>query len=111
GNKNAGAIYYCTSTDNGTHWSAPRFLHTDTSRSYGRSFFDVAKLADGEVGAIWLDGRLGNQEKGLALFFARTESGKGFGRDTCLDKNTCECCRTEIITDGMGRIHMAYRSI
>jgi len=110
-NKYAGAIYYCSSEDNGNHWSEPRFLHTDTSRTYGRSFFDVARLADGEVCAVWLDGRFGEEEKGSALFFSRTEKGEGFARDTCLDKNTCECCRTEILTDQSGRIHIAYRGI
>src|SRR5690606_1723917 len=53
----------------------------------------------------------GDAEKGSALFFARTTSGKGFGEEICLDKNTCECCRTEILNDQEGGVHIAYRGI
>lgn len=107
----ASAIYYTLSTDDGQTWKAPQFIHSETSQNYGRSFFNLNTLADGEVGAIWLDGRFGESEKGSALFFARTENGQGFGMDTCLDKNTCECCRTEILKDENGGIHIAYRGI
>ena len=110
-NPYAGAIYYSFSDDGGKHWSEARFLHTDTVHAYGRSFFDIAALKDGELGAIWLDGRYGKTIKGSALFFARTEKGMGFAPDTCLDKGTCECCRTDILTDDAGNIHLAYRSI
>jgi hypothetical protein len=74
----AGAIYYSMSENEGKSWSDARFLHSDTSHTYGRSFFDVAKLIDGELGAVWLDGRYGKSIKGSALFFSRTEKGKGF---------------------------------
>ena len=110
-NPYAGAIYYSFSGDGGKNWSEARFLHTDTLHVYGRSFFDITTLKDGELAAIWLDGRYGKSIKGSALFFARTEKGKGFAQDTCLDKGTCECCRTDILTDNAGTIHLAYRSI
>lgn len=107
----ASAIYYTLSKDEGKSWTEPQFIHTETSQDYGRSFFSISTLADGEVAAIWLDGRFGDAEKGSALFFARTENGEGFGDEVCLDKNTCECCRTEILTDQQGGIHIAYRGI
>lgn len=107
----AGAIYYSFSVDDGKRWSEARFLHTDTTHTYGRSFFDIATLKDGELGAIWLDGRYGRSIKGSALFFARTEKGMGFAQDTCLYKGTCECCRTDILADSAGNVHLAYRSI
>lgn len=110
-NPYAGAIYYSISKDQGLNWSAARFLHSDTAHTYGRSFFDVARLKDGELGAIWLDGRYGKNSKGSALFFARTTAGKGFAADTCLTKGTCECCRTAIFSDEQGNIHLAYRNI
>ncbi|WP_316836289.1 sialidase family protein [Pedobacter nutrimenti] len=110
-NPYAGAIYYSMSADNGKNWTKETFLHSDTSHTYGRSFFDLAILKDGEVASIWLDGRFGKSIKGSALFFSRTEKGKGFGLDTCLDKGTCECCRTDILSDSAGQIHLAYRSI
>nr|WP_162988929.1 sialidase family protein [Pedobacter schmidteae] len=110
-NPYAGAIYYSISTDNGQKWSDALFLHSDTAHTYGRSFFDLARLKDGELGAIWLDGRYGKTIKGSALFFARTEKGKGFATDNCIDKGTCECCRTAILVDEAGNIHLAYRNI
>ena len=107
----AGAIYFSTSSNDGKNWSAPQFLHSDTTHAYGRSFFDIARLNNGEVAAIWLDGRFGKTITGSSLFFSRTEKGKGFGRDICLYKGTCECCRTDLLTDNKGNIHIAYRSI
>ncbi len=110
-NPYAGAIYFSMSSDQGRTWTDPEFLHSDTAHSYGRSFFDVSKLRNGEVGAVWLDGRLGKSEKGSALYFSRTEPGKGFGADKLVDKSTCECCRTALLTDGKGNLHVAYRKI
>lgn len=107
----AGAIYYSSSSDEGRTWSAQRFLHSDTAHSYGRSFFDVSALKDGQIAAVWLDGRYGKSIKGSALFFARTSAGKGFDRDSCLDKGTCECCRTDLLLDKSGNLHLAYRKI
>ncbi|WP_432709986.1 hypothetical protein [Pedobacter sp.] len=107
----AGAIYYTVSLDHGKTWARESFLHTDTSHHYGRGFFDVTTLTDGELAAIWLDGRFGKTVKGSTLFFARTEKGKGFVQERVLDKGTCECCRTNILKDAAGNIHVAYRSI
>ena len=109
-NSFAGAIYYSVSTDNGKNWSAEEIIHSDTSQNTSHSFFDITTLKDGEVAAIWLDGRYSTSEEGSALFFAKTQ-GNIFGMDTLLDKNTCECCRTDILSDDMGNIHIAYRGI
>lgn len=110
-NPYAGAIYYCLSGDFGKTWSDPAFLHSDTLHHYGRGFFDLARMADGEIAAVWLDGRLGRTEKGSALYFNRTAAGKGFGIDRLVDKNTCECCRTELLADQEGALHVSYRKI
>jgi len=107
----AGIVCYSTSTDHGRNWSSEKIIHSDTSQNVGHSFFDIATLKNGEVAAIWLDGRFGKAEKGSALYFAKTKNGKEFGMDTLLDKNTCECCRTEILADDNGNIHIAYRGI
>lgn len=107
----AGAIYYSLSADGGKNWENPKFLHSDTSRAYGRSFFDLATLKNGEIAAVWLDGRFGKTLKGSALFFAATEKGQGFTTEKCLQKGICECCRTDIICDEEGNIHIAYRDI
>ncbi|HMI02210.1 MAG TPA: hypothetical protein VK541_07000 [Pedobacter sp.] len=110
-NPYAGAIYYSFSADGGKNWSDQQFLHADTSHAYGRSFFDITALKNGELAAVWLDGRFGKKIKGSALYFNRTVKGAGFGLDSCLDKGTCECCRTDLLCDDKGNLHLAYRSI
>lgn len=110
-NPYAGALYYTMSADKGKTWAMPQFLHSDTSHAYGRGFFDLAPLKNGEVAAVWLDGRFGKKITGSALFFAATERDAGFGKERCVAKGTCECCRTDIQTDDRGDIHIAYRNI
>jgi hypothetical protein len=107
----AGAIYYTLSADHGKTWSTSRYLHTDTTHQVGRSFYDITTLKDGELAAVWLDGRFGKALKGSALYFARTEKNRGFTADSCLYKGTCECCRTTLLQDNDGNLHIAYRSI
>jgi len=106
----AGAIYYSISKDQGTSWSPARFLHTDTAHHYGRQFFDLATLGNGEVGAVWLDGRDSTIE-GSTLFFAATIPDGGFGSETVVHRGTCECCRTDLLVDDAGHLHVAYRSL
>lgn len=106
----AGGIYYTLSGDGGNSWTSPRFLHTDTARHYGRQFFDLARLANGEVGAIWLDGR-DTAQHGSTLFFASTSPGNGFDLETVIHRGTCECCRTDLLVDRSGQLHIAYRSL
>ena len=110
-NPYAGAIFYSVSSDKGKSWSTEAFLSSDTSREYGRNFFDVGRLKNGEIAAIWLDARFGRSEKGSALFFATSRRGKGFLGDICLSKSTCECCRTDLHIGSDGTINIAYRSI
>jgi hypothetical protein len=107
----AGAIYFMSSADKGKTWTRPEFLHSDTAHAYGRGFFDLARLRDGQLAAVWLDGRFGKSIQGSALFFATTAGTSGFGADKCLEKGTCECCRTDLLTDAAGNLHLAYRSI
>lgn len=107
----AGAILYTTSADQGKTWSAERYLHSDTSHTYGRGFFDLARMKNGEIAGIWLDGRYGKADTGSALFFAITTKGKGFKNEKCIDRHTCECCRTDLLAGNDGNLHIAYRSI
>lgn len=106
----AGGILYSMSEDEGKSWSEPRYLHSDTSRHYG-SFFDLAALPGGEIGAVWLDSRYGKADTGSALFFSRTEKNQGFTGERLVHKNTCECCRTDLLCDQAGVLHLAWRSI
>ncbi|HUH32444.1 MAG TPA: sialidase family protein [Daejeonella sp.] len=107
----AGAILYSTSANQGKSWSEAQYLHSDTSHTYGRSYFDLARMKNGEIAAIWLDGRYGKADTGSALFFASTAKGKGFANEKCIDRSTCQCCRTELLASNDGKLHIAYRRI
>lgn len=112
-NRFAGALYYTQSFDGGKDWTVPKYLHVgDTTIGKSRSFFDLERLANGEIGAIWLDSR--NTKKrgdGSSLFFAKTKKRDGFLSDKTIGTSTCECCRTDIYLDDAGSIHVAYRDI
>jgi hypothetical protein len=110
-NRFAGSILYTQSFDGGKTWAEEAYLHSDTSRNVGRGYFDLATLADGEVGAIWLDGRYGKASKGSALFFAKTVDHEGFGEDKDIGESTCECCRTDLYVDKEDRLNIVYRDI
>src|SRR5690349_10239237 len=80
-NKFAGSILYTQSFDHGKTWTKEKYLHTDTLREYGRSYFDIVTLADGEIGAAWLDGRNKTGNDGTSLYFSKTKNKEGFQRD------------------------------
>lgn len=110
-NKYAGSILYAQSFDNGANWTKAKFVHSDTLKDNSRSFFDVVMLPDGEVGAVWLDGRLRLGSEGSSLYFARTKGHEGFQRDQPIGHTVCQCCRTDISTDPRGNVHIIYRDI
>ncbi len=109
-NRFAGAIYYTQSFDDGLNWTKPQYLHADTTQGIGRSFFDIAVLPDGEIGAIWLDGRK-KRKDGSSLFFAKTKEKIGFQNEIEIAKKTCQCCRTEIYVDQQKNISISFRKI
>lgn len=111
GNPFAGSVYFTLSGDGGSSWIKFPYLHSDTLPDYGRGYVDMATLADAKVGTECPDGRFAAADTVSAIFFACTEKGKGFGPDRQAGESTCECCRTEILTDTAGRIHVAYRDI
>lgn len=113
-NRFAGALFYTQSFDGGNQWTEANYLHVgDTTLGLSRSFFDLATLPDGEVGAIWLDSRLTKERgDGSTLFFAKTTGKKGFVKDQPIAYHTCECCRTDLFVDkNTNHIHIAYRDI
>jgi hypothetical protein len=110
-NKYAGAIFYVQSFDGGVSWTKAKFIHSDTLEDNSRSYFDVAMLPDGEVGAVWLDGRLRLGSEGSSLFFAKTKGHEGFQGDKQIGETVCQCCRTDISTDPKGNVHVIFRDI
>jgi len=109
-NRFAGAIHYIQSFDDGQNWTSAHYLHGDTTSGIGRNFFDITTLPDGEVGAIWLDGRK-KSRSGSTLFFAKTKEKEGFINEIEIAEKTCQCCRTDIYVDAHQNINVAYRDI
>ena len=101
-------LLYVYSKD-GRNWSNPDYVQSDRNPSKSHSFSRTVRLADGEIGVVWLDEKL--TSKGRSVKFAKTSAGKGFGEPKIIDKQACECCRIEAITDSKGILHVFYRDI
>lgn len=110
-NKYAGSILYCQSFDQGRTWTKEKYLHSDTLVSNSRSFFDIATLPDGEIGAVWVDSRFKSGKEGSALFFTKTKGEQGFEPDHQIGETVCECCRTDLYVDPKNKVHVIYRDI
>jgi len=110
-NKYAGAIYYVMSDDQGRTWTAENFLHNDTVAGRSRSYFDIERLPDGEVGASWLDIKLNDDTGGRSVRFAKTSEKKGFTNEVLVDSSACQCCRLDVYQDIAGQVNIAYRGL
>lgn len=108
-NDRASQVKYQVSRDEGNTWSTPNRVHSDNSPGKGHSFFDVALLPDGEIGAVWLDTAL--IEGGRSILFAKTNSKNQFGKESVVDSLACQCCRTALYADPSGLISVVYRDI
>lgn len=106
-----GAIYYATSINRGQSWSEKQKLVLDPT-STSQSFFDIAQLADGELGLSWLDNRKLHKDKpGQTLYFAKTGVSNVFNHETPLEGSVCQCCRTDIEVAENGNIKVAFRNL
>jgi hypothetical protein len=110
-NKYAGAIYYRVSGDNGKNWLPEKFLHSDTISGRSRSYFDIERLSNGEIGAAWLDVKLDKETGGRSVRFASTEGSISFGHEILVDSSACQCCRLDVYSDLTGRVNVAYRGL
>lgn len=110
-NNYAGSIYYISSSDKGKSWTEERFLHSDTIAGRSRSYFDIERLPDGEIGASWLDIKLDNEIGGRSVRFAKTVGTKGFANEILIDSSACQCCRIDVYTDQSQNVFVAYRGL
>jgi len=105
----AGDVLYTQSTDNGNSWSTPEPIHRDGIRTSGQGFPAVTHLPNGEVAAVWLDGR--HNEPHSSLYFAVTDGDNGFGMDKKIGGPSCQCCKISMLVDDSQTLHISYRSI
>lgn len=108
GNPYTGAVRYTWSRDGGRHWTPARPLIADTMQSYDQRYFDPALLPNGKVGLVWLSD---SRPEGSRLCFAQSEGREGFSPVKVLGRHTCQCCRTDLMVDDSGIIHVAWRNI
>src|SRR5690606_22561717 len=92
-------------------WSQPNYVHADTTSSKERSFAALTRLANGEIGACWLDTPADARSMGRPVKFAATSGDQGFQNEVLIDSSACECCRTAISSDVDGHIVVVYRDI
>ncbi len=90
-------------------WQKPQYIHKDTAAGLSHSFGKIISMSNGQVGAYWLDVKVG--PKGRTLVTAETSSGTGFGEMKILDKQTCECCRIDALSDTKGNVDVIYRDL
>lgn len=110
-NKYASAIYYVASVDGGKSWSEESTIHRDTVAGKSRSYFDIERLPDGEVGASWLDIKINHETGGRSVRFAQTTSSNRFANEVLIDSSACQCCRIDVYTDKTENIFVTYRGL
>ncbi len=106
------------SKDGGRAWSKPIVPHTDgTQTEHG--FVSLLPLADGLLGAVWVDGRNlkdvkeGMEEHGplpvsMTLRYAAIDAEGRLSNEAMLDERVCECCQTSAALTSDGPI-VVYR--
>ena len=106
------------SRDGGRTWDKPIVPHTDgTQTEHG--FVSLLPLADGRLGAAWLDGRKLKDVKGegdehgplpvsMTLRYAALDADGKLSDEAELDARVCECCQTSAALTADGPV-VVYR--
>ncbi|HEY9504178.1 MAG TPA: hypothetical protein VIR01_21240, partial [Pyrinomonadaceae bacterium] len=105
------------SNDGGTTWSAPIVPHRDNTQTE-HGFVSLISLADGRLGAVWLDGRNMKDMKetdehapaaeSMTLRYAAMDAKGNLSDEAELDNRVCECCQTSATVTSEGPIAL-YR--
>ena len=101
------------SSDGGKTWTTPIVPHTDKTQTE-HGFVSLLPLADGRVGAVWLDGRNMKDMKdedehapspeSMTLRYAAIDADGKLSDEAQLDERVCECCQTAATLTGEGVI-------
>lgn len=109
-NKYSGLVSYAVSKNGGKDWSAAIPLVADTS-SYDQRYFDMGVLPSGEIALVWFDSRGKNGKEGSTLYYATSGGTDRFVGEKPIAESCCPCCRTDLMVDKKGNIHVAFRDI
>jgi hypothetical protein len=100
-----------TSKDNGKTWSKPFLPHHDGTITQ-HAFATLFELANGNLGLVWLDGRLTvkDREHGpMTLRYGAYNAQWAQASDRGIDTKVCDCCTTTVALTADGPI-AAYRN-
>ena len=103
-------VLLSVSRDGGLSWSEPVRPHRDgTPTEHG--FVSLLPTADGEFVVVWLDGRRTGAADGgpMTLRFSTLAPNGTVAPDALLDDSVCDCCSTDAVVTGPGRVAVAYR--
>lgn len=105
------------SKDAGKTWSKPIVPHLDNTQTE-HGFVSLVPLADGRLGAVWLDGRNMKDMKdqhgegkplpvSMTLRYAAIDGSGNISDDAQLDERVCECCQTSaaVTSDGVFAVY------
>jgi hypothetical protein len=101
-------IKYTVSKDNGSTWTTPTSVDSDTSRLV-RGFFDAVVLANNEIAVAYLKdvkGSTKHEERDLRMVI--TKNGV-FQPEKLIDPVVCDCCNISLLVDSKGTLNVFYR--
>ena len=88
------------SADGGSTWSAPSWLHDDTS-AVEHGFVSMVPHGEGGALAVWLDGRAFSEKREETQLISRVLNGDGSAMpEVVVDARTCDCCPTALLDMG-----------
>jgi hypothetical protein len=106
-------VNIATSQDGGNTWSKPIIPHRDNTQTE-HGFVSLIALADGRLGAVWLDGRNMKDMKhddenapapaSMTLRYAAIDKDGKLFDEVQLDERVCECCQTSAAMTSEGAI-------
>ena len=111
-------VHISRSFDGGQTWEKPFIPHRDGVRAE-HGFVSLAPASDGELAAVWLDGRemktggtthdQGHGGHGnMTLRYVRIRRNGRLTEEAVLDRRVCECCQTAMAMTADGPV-VAYR--
>jgi hypothetical protein len=117
------AIRMARSTDGGRTFSPARFTH-DAALSGARGWESLAVGSDGQVHAVWLDGRDAERKMAEAAHSGAAHKGQppqdiyhstiapdGRIVESVIATGVCFCCKTAVAVDSRGAVYAAWRHI
>ena len=100
-------VRFIVSAD-GNEWTEPAWLHEDRSPTE-HGFVTAVRHEDGFM-AVWLDGNGYATDRREMSVHARAIAVDGsLGEERSVDARTCDCCPTELVDLGDGRLATIYR--